>query len=334
MSGRARLGRRSCMCCAALTALLSASGPVWAPAAAAQDALSAIDACVRKLDPGVDIGYERIATRCPDLARRLDKADWSAWLPRSWRQPDNDLSAGGLQELRVLVARELAAHPSVRTPRVERLTAILSDLDQGAHEPPGWWTRCKAWLRDVFGRPGRADAHGGFARLIAHVGFSEAVIETISYAALALLVMLAGLIVVNELRSAGVFAARRSSHAAQGVHRTPLRRDGSSWRDVERAPLYQRPRRLLELIAARLTEQNRLPPASALTVRELAGAARLADETDRTRLEQLALAAELVRFSDREISPDNIDAAVERGRALLERVDARAPALQSARARS
>src|SRR5256885_8698653 len=30
---------------------------------------------------------------------------------RSWRQPDNDLSAGGLQELRVLVARELAAHP-------------------------------------------------------------------------------------------------------------------------------------------------------------------------------------------------------------------------------
>jgi len=324
MQSRTRLGRHSWISCAALTALLSAIGPVWAPTAAAQDALSAIDSCVRKLDPGVDIGYERIATRCPDLARRLDRAEWSAWLPRSWKQPDNDLSAGGLQELRVLVARELATPPIVRTPRVERLTAILANLGEGAHEPPGWWTRCKAWLRDVFGRPEQVDADSGFARLIAQVGFSEAVVETISYAALALVVVLAGLIVVNELRSAGVFGAKRSRRAAQGVHRTPSRRDGLSWRDVERAPLYHRPRWLLELIAARLTEQDRLPPASGLTVRELAGAARLPDETDRPRLEQLALAAELVRFSDREISPDNIDAAVERGRELLERLDGRA----------
>src|SRR5437879_13923181 len=136
MSSRARVRRHSWISCRALPALLIASGAVWAPTAAAQDALIAIDSCVRQLDPDVDIGYERIATRCPDLARRLDKADWSAWLPRSWRQPDNDLSAGGLQELRVLVARELAAHPSVRTPRVERLTAVLSDLDQGAQDPP------------------------------------------------------------------------------------------------------------------------------------------------------------------------------------------------------
>ena len=334
MQSRTRLGRHSWISCAALTALLSAIGPVWAPTAAAQDALSAIDSCVRKLDPGVDIGYERIATRCPDLARRLDRAEWSAWLPRSWKQPDNDLSAGGLQELRVLVARELATPPIVRTPRVERLTAILANLGEGAHEPPGWWTRCKAWLRDVFGRPEQVDADSGFARLIAQVGFSEAVVETLSYAALALVVVLAGLIVVNELRSAGVFGAKRSRRAAQGVHRTPSRRDGLSWRDVERAPLYHRPRWLLELIAARLTEQDRLPPASGLTVRELAGAARLPDETDRPRLEQLALAAELVRFSDREISPDNIDAAVERGRELLERLDGRAPALQTGRARS
>ena len=334
MKSRARPGSRAWISSLALTALLSAIVPVRAPAAAAQDALSAIDSCVRRLDPGVDIGYERIATRCPDLARRLEKADWSAWLPRTWQQPDNDLSAGGLQELRVLVARELATHPMVPTPRVERLPAILAGLGQGAHQPAGWWARCKAWLRDVFGRSGQADADSGFTRLIAHVGLAETVIETISYGALALVVVLAGLIVVNELRAAGVFGAKRSRHAAAGAHRSASRGDGLSWRDVERAPLYHRPRRLLELIAARLTEQHRLPPASGLTVRELAGAARLADEADRPRLEQLALAAELVRFSDREISPDNIDAVVERGRELFERLDTRAPALQTMRARS
>jgi hypothetical protein len=55
----------------------------------------------------------------------------------------------------------------------------------------------------------------------------------------------------------------------------------------------------------------------------LTRAARLADESDRGRLAELAQAAERIRFSDREVSPDHIEVALARGRELLERLSTR-----------
>ena len=45
------------------------------------DAVATIDACIARLDPQIDVGYERIARRCPDLAPTLEKSGWAAWLP-------------------------------------------------------------------------------------------------------------------------------------------------------------------------------------------------------------------------------------------------------------
>ena len=60
-----------------------------------------------RLNPDIDIGYDRVAARCPALVRRVSESGVSAWLPRDWQRPGNDLSAGGLRELRQLLAREL-----------------------------------------------------------------------------------------------------------------------------------------------------------------------------------------------------------------------------------
>jgi hypothetical protein len=84
---------------------------------------------------------------------------------------------------------------------------------------------------------------------------------------------------------------------------------------------------LLELVATRLVEQSRLPPARALTVRELSGAARLEDPADRARLSVLASTCERVRFSDQEVAPAILARALARGRELLASLDA-APAQQ------
>jgi hypothetical protein len=169
------------------------------------------------------------------------------------------------------------------------------------------------------------DEESGLARMIAHLGFSQAVIELISYLALVVVVVFAGLIVVNELRSAGVLGARRGRPAGHSAAHSVNPRGGLSWPDVERAPFLHKPR---------LAQQNRLPPVRGLTVRELTRAARLPDEGDRGRLAELALAAERVRFSDREVSPDHIEAALERGRELLDRLETQASNLQTASGRS
>jgi Domain of unknown function (DUF4129) len=297
-----------------LTALLLAL--LALPPAVAQDAaLDAIDSCIRRLDPDIDIGYERIASRCPDLARRLEASGWSAWFPADWKQPRNDLSAGGLRGLRELIARPPAQR--TRAPSVASLPGALAGLAQGNPERNSWWARTKAWLREIFERREHGEDESWLTRLIGQNGLSQTVIELTSYAALTLVVVLAGVIVANELRVSGVLAGLRGRLATRRAPPSVIPQDAPSWVDV---PPRQRPALVLELIVARLTEENRLPPARGLTARELTRAARLPDERDRERLAELARMSERVRFSNAEIPSDTIVAAIEGGRVLLERL--------------
>src|SRR3954465_389310 len=111
------------------------------------DAVAVVGACIARLDPQIDVGYERIARRCPDLAPTLERSGWAAWLPQGWKESRNDLSAGSLKELQALVTRELASQPTTSAPRVQRLEEILADLGATGQERSGAWTRFKKWLR-------------------------------------------------------------------------------------------------------------------------------------------------------------------------------------------
>ncbi|HET7756615.1 MAG TPA: DUF4129 domain-containing protein, partial [Steroidobacteraceae bacterium] len=92
---------------------------------------------------------------------------------------------------------------------------------------------------------------------------------------------------------------------------------------LERAAPAHQPRVLLELIAARLAAQDRLPAARALTVRELLRAVRLADPEQRARLAELAGACERLRFSPRRPPPEAVASALARGRELLAALEGR-----------
>src|SRR6266404_8534390 len=113
----------------------------------ATDALPAVDACVGRLDPELDIGYDRIAARCPELVKQLDHGAWAAWLPRGWKEPGNDLSAGSLKEFRELVERESAASDSARAPDIRQLKSVLHGI--AGTSTAGWWSRFKSWLRSI-----------------------------------------------------------------------------------------------------------------------------------------------------------------------------------------
>ena len=43
--------------------------------------LDRLDACIGRLDQQLDVGYERIAARCPELAPALAQSPWAPWLP-------------------------------------------------------------------------------------------------------------------------------------------------------------------------------------------------------------------------------------------------------------
>jgi hypothetical protein len=294
----------------ALVLMLSA-----APGLAARDALGALDSCLQQLDPKLDVGYAKIAARCPDLGPSLAASPWGAWLPSDWNKPDNNLSARGLRELRALIVRESRRSAGRGQPQLERLAPLLAALHEySAAEHRGWWARFKDWLRDVLTRPSAATDNDWLRRLFARFSVPEGTLEEVRVGALVLLALLTGAIVFAELRAAGLFGRRRAVSGGAAPRSAARPRE---WADIEAAELREQPRLLLELIAARLVAQQRLPPARAFTLRELLGAARLPRADDYQRLAELAQASERVRFSDRVLSPQTLTVALRRGRELL-----------------
>jgi hypothetical protein len=299
----------------------AATRPLVAPGPTA-DQLPALDACLARLDPELDIGYDRIAARCPDLVKQLDHGTWVPWLPHGWKESGNDLSAGGLKEFRELVERESAASASPRAPDIRHLKGVLNGL--AGTSTGGWWSRFKAWLRSILETREQPTDDSWFTRMVSHVGISQSLRQLIAYAALTAVLLLAAVIVINEVRAAGLLPKR-----GDAARKKPGPRDVGAphmaWSDIERAPLRDKPRLLLELIVRRLSDRGNLPPAGALTVRELTRAARLPEPDDQTRLSELALAAERVRYSAGGLESAALDESIARGRELLDRLDASTP---------
>jgi hypothetical protein len=132
---------------------------------------------------------------------------------------------------------------------------------------------------------------------------------------IALLVLLALAVVVNELRVAGLLKRRGGSAGRTAPGRAA--RGGLNLSDVDAAGVGTQPGLLLELIAARLAAQDRLPPARAFTVRELIRRVRLEDEAGRVRLADLAAVSERMRYAPGAVATPVREAALRGGRELL-----------------
>jgi hypothetical protein len=303
----------------ALPALLLVAAAV--SCAQARDAVQAIDDCVPKLDTALDVGYARIAERCPDLTPALTQSRWAPWLPADWQRPNNQLSAPGLEELRALLAR--AAAPSVAArapPRIDRVAAVLAAATHSDANTGSWWLRFKDWLHRILTPRARADS-GWLRRLLEEINLSGSAMQLIGWSAFALVIVLAGAIVANELRIAGWrgSSARRVGRRAAAL---PRSREGRTLEEIDRAAPEEQPALLLELIARRLAEQERLPPARALTAREVARRAHLPEESGRAWLAELVSVCERVRYSGECVAGASVAAALRSGRALLATLEA------------
>ena len=284
--------------------------------AQAREAAQVIDDCLARLDPAADIGYARIVARCADLPGALAQSPVAASLPADWNRPDNQLSAAGLAELRLLLTQPppRAQRPA---PRVDALAALLATVVQSERTNSSWWDRCRQWLRRMLSARPSPD-ESWLQRLFVRVFTSDAA-DTIAWTSLALVIVLALGIIVNELRLAGVTGPREP-----GLHRHRARRvaatEATGLQQITRAALAEQPRMLLEFIARRLAEQQRLPPERALTARELTQRARLPEE-ERARLAALASVCERVRFSGCEVPVAALADAVAHGKSLLTALD-------------
>jgi len=193
--------------------------------------------------------------------------------------------------------------------------SVLASVTHGDAASIGWWQRFKDWLRRILTTRAQTDS-GWLRRWLAGIELSRSATRLITWASFAIVVALAAGIVTNELRIAGVLRGRRARSQARSAD---VSRGGSAaaLEEIERAAPEQQPALLLELITARLAALRRLPPARALTARELERQARLPEESGRARLAELVTVCERVRFSGAAVSSASLTAAVRGGRALL-----------------
>jgi hypothetical protein len=282
----------------------------------AHELLDQIDACTKQLDGQLDVGYERIAARCPELVPALTQSPWSAWLPSDWSQPRNQLSAEGLAELRTLLARGMAPRVAGHLMHTARVGPLLNRIAQPDEDRTGWWQQFKGWLRQIMGAPEEPDQKPDWLR---NFNVADGVIKVLGWGLLAIVVAMAAGILVNELRVAGLLRRRKT---ARSTAQDPTRHTPLSLVSVDARAPREQPALLLELITQRLTDRGLLPPARALTTRELLSRVRLPSESERTELEELARTSEQLRYSTRELAAGRLAAAIAGGRRVLARFDA------------
>lgn len=303
-------------------AWLTIAGPLSCASVVAQDATwAALDDCIGKIESiqGDDApGVGAVQKLCPDLQSIVEHSASAAWLPEQWWGPL--LTPDSLRELHQLAEDEPHARGS-RTLDTAEVGAALASLGAESDDQLSWWERLREWLRSRLqadsGEPGR------FYEWMDELARHQTVLRIITYTLFALIVLSVGVIVINELRMAGVFGARWAkagrpvirAHAAGSTAALTLE-------DIERSDPQYRPSLLLSLLLTVLARRQDRAVDRSSTHRELAARISLDDDAQRSAFIRLARCAEHVRYAAASPGPVEIEAAVSGGRRLLEALTA------------
>ncbi len=172
-------------------------------------------------------------------------------------------------------------------------------------------------------RHDREDHEDWFDRMVHRVGLSDAIGEVVTYISLGAMVVLALIVVLNELRAAGLLGRRARDRRRDAARR----RSG----DVASDPDGGRDRAGTARSNARACCSSSSPrssprsgacrPPARMTVRELSDAVNLEADQDRERLDTLAATAERARYAESAVPPEALESAYARGRELLDSVE-------------
>jgi hypothetical protein len=149
----------------------------------------------------------------------------------------------------------------------------------------------------------------------------ERALQIIGYVLFAFIILSAGWIIFNELKAAGVFAARAArrsrvvaARAAERSGRVP------TLDDIERSDPANRPSMLLALLLGAVGRREDRIVEQSFTHRELAARVTLENDWQRSAFGQLLRCAERVRYAPELPARGEIEEAVVEGRRLLESI--------------
>lgn len=265
-----------------------------------------LDACIESLSPDV-VGIEDMDEACPGLYDALDQLGVAALMPEG--QGDL-LTRYGLINLRALQER-YEQPPERGQVGVDGVNTVLESLREPvkAERALSWYERVRRWLREKLDK--QADqGNPWLRRWLDEHPMSETVRLSLFYGVMLLVVVLAVLIIVNEVRASR--AGRRKSRGTATALDAQLT-FASSLMSVESRGQASA---LLRSLIATLVKTGRLHGAQSLTHRELTTRARFDDATQSESFRRITQLAEHEIFSGKETSDEVLDEAVRAGQSL------------------
>jgi hypothetical protein len=298
----------------AFLVLLAAAPVAWCQAAGQDEErsqLEVIDSCSDTFDEG-SVGLSALEEECPGLTRALEQSGYLPLLSTSLR---DELDMLDLSDL-LLVDAWYAEHDSVSPkPDVSALGPILDSLrTQEPERPVGWFERFKRWLRSMADRQ-EGSPDNWLSRWLDKTEVTEALATAIVFIALALILGLTILVIVSELRAAGVFRDRARQEADIVAGSSGASADDAAV-DLDTLPADRKASVLLRMLVTALVQSGRLRTERSLTHRELCARASFDDAGQRESFQRVAALAERTVYGSREVSAAEVEPIVAAARTL------------------
>lgn len=297
----------------ALLVLLAATPAAWCQAAGQDEERSALDIigdCSDSADEET-VGLTALEEECPGLTRSLEQSGYLRLMSTSLR---DELDAYDLSDV-LTVDDWYAQDAAGPDPDVAALGPILDSLRaQEPQRPLTWFERFKRWLRSMADRQER-DSDNWLSRWLDKTRVTETVATTILFVALALILALTVLVIVNELRAAGVFRKRLVLEIDNSAASTATLPDDAT-ADVDSLPADRKASMLLRMLVTTLVQSGRLRTERSLTHRELSARAKFDDAQQRESFQRVAALAERTVYGSSEVAESEVEPIVSAARAL------------------
>ena len=294
--------------CLLLLGLLYCAPGASAPAADADARLDEIgrflDRCIGTLKAGAEPvpPYRRLILEevCPGLAPAVAALPAAGLLsqPLDWQTTPNQL-----RDLRALLESFRGQNAGVERFDFAVLPELLARTLQAEPKPTvSWWQRFKEWLAQKLRGSGESD-YRWLTEFLKSLDPPDWVADLILRLSVALILLLALAVVVNELRSANLASWLQRRSRRQGASAVPATGGAArlTWRDVTHLPAGRQPAALLRLVLEELIERGLLPDDQSLTNQEMLVRLGTAERAHAAPFAALAAAADSVLFGDRAV---------------------------------
>ncbi len=297
------------MRCAVLLVLLAIAPAAWCQAAG-EDDIGFIAKCSGKVARDT-VGLTALEEECPGLTAALERTGYLALLSTA---AQDELDAYDLSDVSFVDA--WYDEEAVRDVDVGTLGPILDSLRaQEPERPLTWLERFKRWLRSLVERQ-QNNPDNWLSRWLDDVDVPDAVARGILLVCLGLIIVLTILVVVAELRAAGIFRKRHGEQDAAMVAVGAGGAQGDEPGDVDALPADRKAPMLLRMLVRTLVQSGRLRTERSLTHRELSARATFDDAQQRESFRRVAALAERTVYGVGEVSDAEVEPIVAAARTL------------------